>query len=1322
MRFVNGPWGVKAVSLTIVMTFIIMSAMPLATGDELFEIASGEGDSGAGTDSNFGWNVSKAGDINGDGVDDFIVGAPNADYNSVTDCGGAFIFFGYDGIQDADLNASNANVSIYGTTASGHFGWDVADAGNVNGGNVDVIIGEPDNGNGMAYIYYGSGSMTATMTTADADVTITGEASGDKFGISVACAGDYDNSGNDDVIVGAPEVDSGKGAAYIFYGDGTIPTAAGSADVILNGKHTDGKFGSSVSSAGDTDGTGGTEVIIGEPGSERAYVYYPPTDQTANADDPVIGTVTNDYTSTQTSNNGYEIIEEEVGAAGRVQIAGTYDMTSGFPTGWSEYDAGGSVSTNPWFALPNPTTPPTQGDIPVIWINWELPYNNRALETEAFDFTGYSNVELNFEHFMNGAYLDVLNLEWSNDGGGAGGTWNSITSWTADGSWIEWTYRTAIDCSAVDGLSDVRFRFRYEATDGNSNGIDYVNITGTQSATSKLEHKWTIPVTTSGTLYLEANRTDQGEGDTLNFYYSLTGTGTVGDTGEGWVSMMSQITIPTTGDPNSYQTYSDTALDSFTGTLYIGVIDADRTADYTLKDVLCVDHMFVRGIPYKELVGEIITQNTDYTATADNAVTGTVTNTYVKTQTTDDDYESIEEISVAAVYDYDYTSDEWFTQSDSHTNDHTATQVQGGNTEDIVELSVPGAPVPTTETRYMRGDQHTINSLTAYQLGTTQSSTGQSNLIERTGAGDGTVSWGIRVWSRDSGGTETEITSGTPVAQVSRTAAGAGLQSNTWTCSLTGMADTDAIVVRVYAEIVGVVAWTGQAAFITEQLGATQLDDVIWTVYYYTEYATVAGGPPGSRYTRGWFHWGDATVDSRIDNFVWSVPGPPHYSLEQKWQFTDTPLSASQYEFHAFVGWDGAGAGDDTFEYYYSTTGGDPVGGVGWTLMFTDSTSAVNEQTFDLDNDGYTGGTFYVGVIDTASSGDGEDTLIVDYMYVETVITPSHSSLEHKWTFSVTSGTDTTFYLEAYRTNLDSEDFEFYYSTTGAGSVDTWTKMLDLTKTTDDDAYQTYSDATLDTFTGTLYVGVIDASSSDSNLDTIYIDHMYFRASGATLPSDFGFSVADLGNLNNDGSSLSDIAITDPTGNNGYAYVWNDGNFEGSSSRADTTQAHFTASGSSLASSNPNNNIYATSGGDLNLSANIIFEDDFEDDTAGSNPDDPPWGVPTEDTGTNVEISNTVSQGGSQSMMFDDDASADTTGCSIVCDNFAPTTKGVIEFWARCTDQVSASEQFAISARSGTTDAILVGFMEGSFCYEIGTSVYLFGSYTQGQWYQKSWL
>ncbi len=181
------------------------------------------------------------------------------------------------------------------------------------------------------------------------------------------------------------------------------------------------------------------------------------------------------------------------------------------------------------------------------------------------------------------------------------------------------------------------------------------------------------------------------------------------------------------------------------------------------------------------------------------------------------------------------------------------------------------------ETRYMRGDQHTVNSLTAYDLETTQSSTSQNTLIETAGSsssGNNTVTWGIRVWKRASGGTETEITSGTPVAQVTRSAAGSGLQNNTWTPTSTSLELTDSIVVRVYAQITGSesVAWTEQATYTTEQLGAYTLDATAWSVYYYTDYTTNASGGPSGRYTRGRFYWGTSTYDSRITSFEWSPP------------------------------------------------------------------------------------------------------------------------------------------------------------------------------------------------------------------------------------------------------------------------------------------------------------------------------------------------------------------------------------------------------------------------------------------------------------------
>ena len=188
--------------------------------------------------------------------------------------------------------------------------------------------------------------------------------------------------------------------------------------------------------------------------------------------------------------------------------------------------------------------------------------------------------------------------------------------------------------------------------------------------------------------------------------------------------------------------------------------------------------------------------------------------------------------------------------------------------------------VDPVEIRYMRNDTQYVNGLTAYILGTTQSATGLSNLIRQTGEGGGTVDWGIRVWKRNNGSVETEITAGTPVATVTRTADGEGiLSNNTWTSPQTSLNVTDAIVVRVYAEFVGTtpVPWTVQANFTTEQLGAKLLDSSTWTVYYYTKYETINTGPKSGRYTNGTFFWGNSTYNSRIENFSWIEGIPPSW-------------------------------------------------------------------------------------------------------------------------------------------------------------------------------------------------------------------------------------------------------------------------------------------------------------------------------------------------------------------------------------------------------------------------------------------------------------
>lgn len=169
--------------------------------------------------------------------------------------------------------------------------------------------------------------------------------------------------------------------------------------------------------------------------------------------------------------------------------------------------------------------------------------------------------------------------------------------------------------------------------------------------------------------------------------------------------------------------------------------------------------------------------------------------------------------------------------------------------------------------RFMRGDQWTVNGLTTYKLGTSESNIQQYNGRSIAGLYS-TVSYGIRVWTRTSGGVEYEVTSGTPegVASVATDSQYHSIIGYyyPWPAS---MSPSDAIVVRVYVGF-PTGEWKLEATFITEQLGATALTINTWWVYYYVyAYTTRPNGGGYHATTTGRYYWG-APRQSVIDGFV----------------------------------------------------------------------------------------------------------------------------------------------------------------------------------------------------------------------------------------------------------------------------------------------------------------------------------------------------------------------------------------------------------------------------------------------------------------------
>lgn len=300
----------------------------------------------------FGFFVARIGDVNGDGRDDFAVGAPYAN-NAGANAGRVYIFYGGNPIS------ATANLILEGQAPGERFGWSIAAVGDFNGdGRADFVVGAPYSNTGgiergAAYVYYGrSGGPNTTP-----DLVLGGTLAYERFGWSVAGVDRFLGGNARCLAVGAPSNAAGagtrQGAVYVFQGTTTShPGPDTTHDLFLqssSGTSASNAFGHVVAGVGNVGGTSDVDLAVGIPyfsggasNRGRVEVFFGGVGASTTAARYINGAASGDRLGWSLAAAG-----DVIGSAlADIVIGAPYDNTHGASAGRAFLWAGGSASVD----------------------------------------------------------------------------------------------------------------------------------------------------------------------------------------------------------------------------------------------------------------------------------------------------------------------------------------------------------------------------------------------------------------------------------------------------------------------------------------------------------------------------------------------------------------------------------------------------------------------------------------------------------------------------------------------------------------------------------------------------------------------------------------------------------------------------------------------------------------------------------------------------------------------------------------------------------------------------------------------------------------